>query len=236
MNNIQLQVRFPDEYFQYDDIESLWHYSIENSKNITVEFADLGFELNNTNESIISGFCKIFEDMDKTNILYKWIADILIECEKYYIENIQPMNGEDFFIFHSLIQFRVIQNGETVIEIEKPTDELLDDCSAEEIVSNYRTPSNISSESSEMSPDNILLIKNVLEKELNLNGELSFFSFENLYKENGFEIIESPQDGHLRFEIKIDNTYLAIASSDVAPREIEFIVSSFSGYKISGNW
>ena len=32
MNNIQLQVRFPDEYFQYDDIESLWHYSIENSK------------------------------------------------------------------------------------------------------------------------------------------------------------------------------------------------------------
>ena len=79
-------------------------------------------------------------------------------------------------------------------------------------------------------------LENVLEKELNLNGELSFFSFENLYKENGFEIIESPQDGHLRFEIKIDNTYLAIASSDVAPREIEFIVSSFSGYKISGNW
>ncbi|MBT7739282.1 MAG: hypothetical protein HN721_01850, partial [Cryomorphaceae bacterium] len=60
--------------------------------------------------------------------------------------------------------------------------------------------------------------------------------FENLYEENGFEIIESPQDGHLRFEIKIGNTYLAIASSDVAPREIEFIVSRFSGYKISGNW
>ena len=139
MNNIQLKVRFPDEYFQYDDIDSLWYYSIENSKNITVEFADLGFELNNTNESIIIGFCKIFEDMDKTNILYKWIADILIECEKYYVENIQPMNGEDFFIFHSLIQFRVIQNGETIIEIEKPTDELLDDCSAEEIVSHYRT-------------------------------------------------------------------------------------------------
>ena len=46
MNNIQLKVRFPDEYFQYDDIDSLWYNSIENSKNITVEFADLGFELN----------------------------------------------------------------------------------------------------------------------------------------------------------------------------------------------
>ena len=33
MINIQLKVRFPDEYLKYDDIESLWHYSIENSSN-----------------------------------------------------------------------------------------------------------------------------------------------------------------------------------------------------------
>jgi len=87
-----------------------------------------------------------------------------------------------------------------------------------------------------MTIDNILLIQKVLEDELSLKGKLSFFSFEKLYTENGFDIVESPQNGHLRYEIKIENTYLAISSSDVAPSNPEFIVSRFAGYKIPGNW
>ena len=64
MSNIQLKVRFPDEYLKYDDIESLWHYSIENSSNITVEFADLGFELIEIEEKLEDFKIKI-SNLDK---------------------------------------------------------------------------------------------------------------------------------------------------------------------------
>lgn len=237
MRALKLTLKFPTEYLEYDDIESLWHYGIRNSSSIEVDFENLELKSEDNKESIITKFKDIFDLDDTKNILYKWIAEILIECDKYYVENIQNIDGGNFLIFHSLVQFSVLEDDLTILSFEKRLNELIEYHSADEVIYNFR---NIkikeTSESSEMTPDNIFLIKRVLENELNLKGRLSFFSFEKLYKENGFDIIESSQYGHLRYEIKIENTYLAISSSDYAPSEPEFIVSNFAGYKISGNW
>ena len=237
MKTLKLTLKLPADYLEYDDIESLWTYGIENSSNIEIGLENLDLKSEITTESIIQRVYEIFDGDDTKNILYKWVAEILIECDKYYVENIQNIDGGNFLIFHSIVQFSVQEDDIITLDFEKRLNEIIENQSAEEIVYNYRNlKDHEPSESNEMTIDNILLIQKVLEDELSLKGKLSFFSFEKLYKENGFDIVESRQNGHLRYEIKIENTYLAISSSDVAPSNPEFIVSRFAGYKVPGNW
>ena len=134
INKIRLSLKFPNTYLEYDDIESLWEYAIRNSSKLEVNYEDLDFKQDSKMEDIFASFYDIFEDEKSNNIIHKWIREILVECDKYYVENIQNLDGGNFFISHSLVHFSIIKDEEIIIDSEKRLNELIDCLSAQEII------------------------------------------------------------------------------------------------------
>jgi len=138
MKTLKLTLKLPADYLEYDDIESLWHYGVYNSSNIEIGLENLDLKSEITTESIIQRVYEIFDEDDTKNILYKWVAEILIECNKYYVENIQNIDGGNFVIFHSIVQFLVQEDDIITLDFEKRLNEIIENQSAEQIVYNYR--------------------------------------------------------------------------------------------------
>lgn len=138
-DSLKVSLKFPKEYLEYDDVESLWHWGISGSSNIEVDFENLELLLDDDDESIINNFKKVFDEENTKNVLYKWIAEILIECDKYYVESIQNIDGGNFFISHAIVQFSVKNNQEMIFEFEKQLNELIEIHSPDEIVNNFKS-------------------------------------------------------------------------------------------------
>lgn len=138
-NSLKVSLKFPKKYLEYDDVESLWHWGISGSSNIEVDFENLELLLDDDDESIINNFKKVFDEENTKNVLYKWIAEILIECDKYYVESIQNIDGGNFFISHAIVQFSVKNNQEMIFEFEKQLNELIEIHSPDEIVNNFKS-------------------------------------------------------------------------------------------------
>ena len=223
---ILFELKLPQEYLDYDDVENL-HYHCINKSSLECSQSELNLKEPFTANDILNIFEEHISNRKHNSIIFKWFIKILKECDRYIVENIQHIDGANFLLSYGSINIQKFDNTKVIDTLEKELTEF--DWDAFELM---QPKINIdSSDSDGIDQADLEKIQSISQKIIDEN--LAYWDLETLLRDSGFKV--KKQMGHPpRFEIEIDGKLFTVVRGSLlkedAPSEIEFEVGYLIGF------
>ena len=118
---VKLELSLPEEYLEYDDIENLWHWGVSQNSTLIVDSGAFNIDKSINLKKINDSFSSIIEKKSD-NEIFNWIRDVMVECDRYYVENIQPLDGGNFILKYSIIMKKIVKvrGRKSILKLKSP--------------------------------------------------------------------------------------------------------------------
>ena len=223
MSEVLFKIKFPEEYYEYDDVENLSYHCV---KDLKCSIDELNLTESFKIEDIVNSFRDHIDNKNSESSIFKWFFKIVNDSEVYLIESVANLGGGDFLLTHGLLQIEVFENSKL---IDSKNCELSDfDWDADFITKPKENFSSSDSDSSDST--DIDKIKIVAQKVVDDN--LAYWDLEVLLKDVGFEV-KQKMNRPPRFEVKIGEKFFTVVRKsllDDLPSQIDFEVGYLIGF------
>jgi len=222
MSEVLFKLKFPEEYYEYDDIENLSYHC----KTLKCTINELNLAESFQIGDIVNLFRDHVDNKDSESSIFKWFFNIVKDCEIYVIESVANLGGGDFLLTHGLLQIEIFENSKL---IDSKNCELSDfDWDAFFVT---KPKENFSSTDLDgLDSKDIDKIKMAAQKVIDDNDGVG--KIMTLLRDSGFEVKEK-FDYPLRYEIKVEENFFTVVNKsllDDLPSKIAFEVGFLIGF------
>jgi len=223
MSEVLFKIKFPEEYYEHDDVENLSYHCV---KDLKCSINELSLTESLKIEDIVNSFRNHIDNKNSESSIFKWFFKIVNDSEVYLIESVANLGGGDFLLTHGLLQIELFENSKL---IDSKNCELSDfDWDADFITKPKENFS--SSDSGGLDSIDIDKIKMIAQKVIDDNDGVG--KIVTLLTDSGFEV-KQKFDYPLRYEIKVEEKIFTVINKsllDNLPSQISFEVGFLIGF------
>tara|TARA_Y100000741_G_scaffold101083_1_gene75157 strand:- start:664 stop:1353 length:690 start_codon:yes stop_codon:yes gene_type:complete len=223
MSEVLFKIKFPEEYYEYDDVENLSYHCV---KDLKCSIDELNLTESFKIEDVVNSFRDHIDNKNSESSIFKWFFKIVNDSEVYLIESVANLGGGDFLLTHGLLQIELFENSKL---IDSKNCELSDfDWDAFFITKPKENFS--SSDLGGLDSIDIDKIKMIAQKVIDDNDGVG--KIVTLLTDSGFEV-KQKFDYPLRYEIKVEEKNFTVINKsllDNLPSQISFEVGFLIGF------